>query len=1044
MKLVSVIVRTKDRPALLREALASLSSQKYPALEVIVVNDGGTEVEDLANEFAGNFYRLKYLRHDSPRGRAPAANTGLAAVEGDYFAFLDDDDLWLPWTLTTLLKAAKDFPDVPVVYGVSRAVVQERNQTRFVRLYDYKFSRPRLYFENYIPMGSFLVQRKAASNLSFDETLSCLEDWEFLLKLAERGDFFFVKHLVHIYRLQTESFAIGEKASYEKEKIWIEIYRRFGKNFSPEKLYTLWKELKEELLHLEHQSHLWQEHFLRLHQAHNFFLEEVRRKDAYYETKIESLETKYLRYKKEKENLQRELENLQRELADRDATLALIYDSLGWYLLSRYRALKEKILPPQSKRRRGYDLALKGLKVLLKQGPRAFCQKSLQFLSRRHLPPSTPRPVLPVRSVGPEDICLPKVEKPRVSIIIPVFNKVSLTLNVLDSLAKNTPPIYEVIVVDDASTDNTAELLPRIQNLRYFRHEENKGFVETVNKGASLASGDFLVFLNNDVLLTPGWLEALLLPFQDERVGLVGAKLIYPDGRLQEAGGIIFRDASGWNYGRKEDPAAPEFNFRREVDYCSGACLVVPRKIFKRLGGFDTLYRPAYYEDTDLAFKVREQGLKVIYQPRAEIYHLEGASCGQDLHTGLKRYQVINQEKFYQKWQKVLKKSHFSHDPSLIFLARQRQGRGIIIVADHYVPTWDKDSGSLRLYNLLQMMRELDYRVIFWPDNLAALQPYTEKLQNLGIEVIYGSRDFKAYLKDNARFIDLLWACRVRFAPRYLAPAREFGVHTVFDTIDLHFLREEREARLKGDPNLLARAQETKKLELTLCRSADFCVVVSEYEKEILEAEGIKNVVFLPNVHDPAPRGPGFAEREGLVFIGSFQHPPNEDAVCWFVEDILPIVRREISQVRFFIVGASPTAKVKALSRHEGVIVTGYVPEVRPWFHKSRIFVAPLRYGAGLKGKVGQALSYGLPSVLTPIAAEGMGINHGEEALIAENAEDFAQAIITLYRDKELWEKLSHKGRELIARRFSSTPVRKNLENLLGNVITAPKWKKYL
>ncbi|HFB83556.1 MAG TPA: glycosyltransferase, partial [Thermodesulfatator sp.] len=505
----------------------------------------------------------------------------------------------------------------------------------------------------------------------------------------------------------------------------------------------------------------------------------------------------------------------------------------------------------------------------------------------------------------------------------------------------------------------------------------------------------------------------------------------------------IFQDASGWNYGHLDDPQKPEYNFRREVDYCSGACLVLPRKLFEELGGFDELFAPAYYEDTDLAFRLRAKGWRVVYQPRALVYHFEGASCGRDLSSGLKRYQEINRKKFYQRWQEVLTKRHFPSGPEYLFVARERLNRGIILVADHYVPLWDQDSGSLRLYLLLQIFRELGFKVIFWPDNLAPLQPYTQILEDQGVEVIYGPRDFQAYLKENARFIDLLWACRVRFAPSYLPPAKKEGLNTVFDTIDLHFLREKREAELKGDEKLRQRAEETRRLELSLARAADQVIVVSPFEEEILRQERIENVTVIPNIHEPVKEVPGFEGRKDLMFIGSFQHPPNEDAVCWFVAEIWPRIKKELPEVKFYIVGSSPTEKVKALAR-EDIIVTGYVPEVAPYFKQTRVFVAPLRYGAGLKGKVGQAMAFGLPSVLTSVAAEGLGGRPGEEYLLADEPEEFAAAVIRLYQDRELWEKLSKNSLELIARRFSREAIKKKVAKLLKDLVPSPKYQRFL
>jgi len=206
-------------------------------------------------------------------------------------------------------------------------------------------------------------------------------------------------------------------------------------------------------------------------------------------------------------------------------------------------------------------------------------------------------------------------------------------------------------VVDDGSSDTTATRLASRDDIRYLRNPKNLGFVGSCNRGAQAAQGEFILFLNNDTVVLEGWLDHLVQTFADvPDAGLVGSKLLYPDGRLQEAGGIVWADASGWNWGRLADPSAPEFNFMRDVDYCSGASLLIRRRLFTDLGGFDERYAPAYYEDTDLAFAVRAQGLRVLYQPLSRVVHYEGISAGTDLTSGMKAYQVRNRERFQEKW----------------------------------------------------------------------------------------------------------------------------------------------------------------------------------------------------------------------------------------------------------------------------------------------------------------------------------------------------------------------------------------------------------
>lgn len=264
---------------------------------------------------------------------------------------------------------------------------------------------------------------------------------------------------------------------------------------------------------------------------------------------------------------------------------------------------------------------------------------------------------------------------PEVSIVIPVFNHPGMTVACLTSLANaGAGRSFEVIVVDDASTDGGMVQVRDFPGVVYLRNDTNLGFVHSCNAGAALARGRVIVLLNNDTLVTSGWVDRLVDTLELPDVGLVGACLQYPDGSLQEAGGIVFSDASGWNYGRGGDPSDPRYRYRRSADYCSGAAVALPRRLFEELGGLDVRYAPAYYEDTDLAMRVRAMGLRVVYEPDAVVVHLEGVSAGTDLTRGMKAYQVANRDKFLQRWDEVLRHSHPAPgtDPDVAVRARAR------------------------------------------------------------------------------------------------------------------------------------------------------------------------------------------------------------------------------------------------------------------------------------------------------------------------------------------------------------------------------------
>ena len=254
-----------------------------------------------------------------------------------------------------------------------------------------------------------------------------------------------------------------------------------------------------------------------------------------------------------------------------------------------------------------------------------------------------------------EWLCEPPAARlPSVSIIVPVFNQWQITKGCLQAIWSTVPPEceIEVIVSDDASTDHTprelASMATSEPRLKVLRNETNCGFLQTCNRAAAAATGDVLVFLNNDTVPLPGWIEPLLRTFDlFPNVGAVGGKLLFPDGRLQEAGGIIFSDASACHFGRGEPNAkASLFENVRQVDYVSGALMATPRDLYAALGGFDPDFAPGYYEDTDYCFRLRERGYAVYYQPEAVVVHLEGATAGTDHAVGMKRYQEINRERF--------------------------------------------------------------------------------------------------------------------------------------------------------------------------------------------------------------------------------------------------------------------------------------------------------------------------------------------------------------------------------------------------------------
>ena len=629
----------------------------------------------------------------------------------------------------------------------------------------------------------------------------------------------------------------------------------------------------------------------------------------------------------------------------------------------------------------------------------------------------------------------PYVENPKVSIIIPVYNQIHYTYACLVSLLENTQGYdYEIIIADDVSTDATKEIDNFVSGLVIARNATNQGFLKNCNNAAKKARGEYIFFLNNDTTVEKDWLSPLIkLLESDKGIGMVGSKLIYPDGRLQEAGGIIWSDGSGWNYGRCDDPNKPEYNYVRDVDYISGAAIMLSRKLWEDIGGFDERYAPAYCEDSDLAFEVRKRGLRVVYQPLSVVVHFEGVSNGTDVNgTGLKRYQVENNKKLQEKWSEEFKNQYDNVGVPNGFRARERSmGKKVILFVDHYVPTFDKDAGSKTTFQYIKMFIERGYVVKFLPDNFAKSEPYTGILEQMGVEVLYGNEmrtNIFEWIESNQANIDIAYLNRPHIATKYIDFIKEkTDIKIIYYGHDLHFLRERREYELTGDVERKNASSYWKSMELDLMRKASISYYPSNVEVDYIHTfdkkinakaitayvfEKFGNIDYNPDI------------REGVLFVGGFSHPPNADALKYFLDNMWDEIYAQI-KVPFYIVGSNATDEIKALHNEaKGIIFKGFVSEeeLKELYEKVRLVVVPLRYGAGVKGKVIEALYYNDPVITTGVGAEGID-NSYNQMLVADEPGDFVNKCVTLYNDKEALKNMSKAADDYVKNKHSIEAV---------------------
>ena len=632
-------------------------------------------------------------------------------------------------------------------------------------------------------------------------------------------------------------------------------------------------------------------------------------------------------------------------------------------------------------------------------------------------------------------INFPYAENPKVSIIIPVYNQVHYTYACLVSILENTGEFdYEIIIADDVSTDATKEIDKFVTGLVIARNESNQGFLKNCNNAAKKARGEYIFFLNNDTTVQKDWLPPLIrLLESDKSIGMVGSKLIYPDGRLQEAGGIIWSDGSGWNYGRCDDPNKPEYNYVRDVDYISGAAIMLSRKLWEDIGGFDERYAPAYCEDSDLAFEVRKRGLRVVYQPLSVVTHFEGVSNGTDVNgTGLKRYQVENNKKLQEKWSEEFKNQYDNVGVPNAFRARERsRGKKVILFVDHYVPTFDKDAGSKTTFQYIKMFIERGYVVKFLPDNFAKSEPYTSILEQMGVEVLYGNEmrtNIFEWIENNQANIDIAYLNRPHIATKYIDFIKEkTDIKVIYYGHDLHFLRERREYELTGDVERKNASAYWKSMELDLMRKASISYYPSNVEVDYIHTfdkkinakaitayvfEKFGNIEYNPDI------------REGVLFVGGFSHPPNADALKYFLDNMWDEIYAQI-KAPFYIVGSNATDEIKALHNEaKGIIFKGFVSEeeLKELYEKVRLVVVPLRYGAGVKGKVIEALYYNDPVITTSVGAEGID-NSYNQMLVADEPGDFVEKCVNLYNDKEALKAMSKAADNYVRNKHSIEAV---------------------
>jgi glycosyltransferase involved in cell wall biosynthesis len=608
---------------------------------------------------------------------------------------------------------------------------------------------------------------------------------------------------------------------------------------------------------------------------------------------------------------------------------------------------------------------------------------------------------------------------PAVSVVLLLRDRFSLTWLTLASLRAGFADDIELILIDAGSTDETRRIGHFVHGASVLRFDTELDFVRGANAALNCASADAVLFMDNAVELAPGALAAALRRLRsDPLIGAVGGKLVRAHGRMEAAGGIVWRDGATLGYLRDASPLAPEANFLRDVDFCSAAFLLLRADLLLRIDGFDEAFGATGCADVDLCLRITGAGSRVVYDPAVVITRL--VQSGPAPEPG-----AVQQSLFLKHADRL--RFHYVADRHAEVFARSTGAARRVLFIDDMIPLRRLGSGFVRSNDLIQVMAALGYRITVYPINpcgLGLATIYRDMPDAAEVMHDRALQELANFLAARRGYYDTIWIARTHNLDR-VGPLLERAIaatgkppRIVLDTEAIATLREAERAALAGEAPFDVDAAIRREFA-----NADVCtriVAVTAEEARRLRDLGFRDVAVIGHWREPQPTSRAFADRAGMLFLGAIhqQDSPNRDALEWFVREVLPLVEQSLGwETRLTIAGyVDPAVSLDGYREHPRITLRGAVDDIVPLYDAHRIFIAPTRYAAGVPYKVHEAASYGLPVVASELLCRQLGWQDGNQ-LIAVNTADpakFAQRVVALYRDETLWRTLRDNALEHI------------------------------
>lgn len=607
---------------------------------------------------------------------------------------------------------------------------------------------------------------------------------------------------------------------------------------------------------------------------------------------------------------------------------------------------------------------------------------------------------------------------PKVTIILVLWNQVELTLACIKALHSQDNGSFEVLIVNNASSDATAQLLAMINGVRVITNAESMGFVKAVNMTAHQAHGQYLLLVSNAAIVRQGSIQQAITRIESApNIGAVGGRVILSDGLLQEAGSMVWQDGTCSGYKRGELPDTNEAMFVRDVDYCSDVFLLTPTELFCQMGGFDVKDALAYYEEIDYCMRLWKRGLRVVYDPAVVVDHFEYGSAAANEQAICQM--EVDRNKFISTHIDFLAKHHNYSVKNILYARMNNNYKGRVLFMDDRVPLKNLGAGYPRAKSILQTITENGWFITFYPLNQPNLvDDWLDIYEAIPdtIEVIrggYGINKLERFLTDRAGYYDVLFISRpsnmMKINKLYnKSPGLFSGLKIIYDAEAIWSIREIQ--RLKIQRKSISEKYVAKHIdnEVALAKVSHTILAVSNQEAQYFKNAGYNDVHVLGHALAANPTRKKFEERKDILFVGRMEEDgtPNVDSVMWFTSEVLPLINADRKErAKLYLIGKNGAKALRKINSPD-VVLLGAIDDLTDWYNNCRIFIAPTRFAAGIPLKVPEAAAYGIPVVLTPILEKQLDWRHEQEVLVGDTATEFAKQCRRLYTDKELWQQL--------------------------------------